>query len=431
MAVVDPKRDIDDYLEISRNTGMRVTHIFETHVHADHVSGAWELERATGGTIYIHESAPVEYVCKKLGHGNEFTLGMTHIRILHTPGHTPNAISLLVSDRARSPEPQMLLSGDLLFVGDIGRPDLPGDEILEEQVRNLYDSLHITLGALPDRLELYPAHGQGSLCGGGLSAKPHSTLGYERIANTRMLQQEYDLFRNDILSDLPMRPQSFSHIIATNLSGAPLLPLKDDSDHRISPEEAAELFSRHSVVPLDLRDSRSFGAAHVPGSIHVDGTSSQAVNWIGTVLPPDAPFVLAHDGDYAGMLTQLRRIGYDAVRGYLRGGIEGWMGQGREVERLPMISAADFRESLTSAVPPTVIDVRSPHEYNPFKVEPSINLPFDMLLASRSCSFSSETEKLIICQSGYRSAIAASFLKAHGCKNVGTLAGGLAAAFSA
>lgn len=228
MAVVDPKRDIAVYLEEAHAHGMKITHIFDTHVHADHISGARELSRATGADIYIHESAPVEYEAKKLSHGDVFDFGAAHLQVLHTPGHTPNSISLLVTDKARSEKPQMILTGDLLFVGDTGRPDLPGEEILKEQIQNLFDSLNLTLGDLPDGLEVYPAHGQGSLCGGGMSAKPHSTLGYERLANPRLRLKDFEAFSQSILSQLPMRPQSFSHIIATNLRGAPLLPLCED-----------------------------------------------------------------------------------------------------------------------------------------------------------------------------------------------------------
>ena len=165
MAVIDPKRDVQDYLTIAREEGMQITHVINTHVHADHVSGDQELRLATGADIYIHESAPVEYTHKDLKEGDVFELGAAKLEILHTPGHTPNAISLLVTDMARSEEPQMLLTGDLLFVGDIGRPDLPGAEILDEQVQNLYNSLYVKLAGYPDHLEVFPAHGEGSLCG--------------------------------------------------------------------------------------------------------------------------------------------------------------------------------------------------------------------------------------------------------------------------
>ena len=192
---------------------MQITHIINTHVHADHVSGDQELRLATGADIYIHESAPVEYKHKDLKEGDVFELGAAKIEVLHTPGHTPNSISLLVTDKARSEEPEMLLTGDLLFVGDIGRPDLPGAEILDEQVENLYKSLYVKLADYPDHLEVFPAHGEGSLCGRGMSAKKSSTLGYERRANPMLQFESFEAFKKNVMSAFPVRPKSFSHII--------------------------------------------------------------------------------------------------------------------------------------------------------------------------------------------------------------------------
>lgn len=175
MMVVDPKRDIQDYLDIAYQEGMRITHIVNTHLHADHISGDQELSAATGADIYINDSVEISYAHKGIEQGDIFTLGAAKVEVLHTPGHTPNSISLVVTDTGRSDLPEMILTGDLLFVGDIGRPDLPGSEILDEQVENLYTSLYKTLAAYPDYLEVYPAHGEGSLCGRGMSSKkvPH------------------------------------------------------------------------------------------------------------------------------------------------------------------------------------------------------------------------------------------------------------------
>ena len=217
MMVFDPRRDADIYLQIADKNGMRITHIFDTHVHADHISGSQQLQAATNADIYIHESAPIQYEAKKLKDGDKFTFGKVYVRILHTPGHTPDSISFLISDLARSGKPEMILTGDLLFVGDIGRPDLPGKEILDEQIENLYNSLYKVLGEQPDYLEVYPGHGQGSLCGQGMSAKPYSTLGYERLANPMLGYSDFTDFKQAIQSNLPMRPQSFSRIINGNL----------------------------------------------------------------------------------------------------------------------------------------------------------------------------------------------------------------------
>lgn len=429
-AVVDPKRDIDIYLQLAAENGMKITHIFDTHVHADHISGARELSRATGAPIHIHQSAPIGYEAEKVGHGDMFKLGAAELEILHTPGHTPNSISILVTDAVRSPMPQMILTGDLLFVGDTGRPDLPGEEIMAEQVRNLYDSLNKTLGALPDGLEIYPAHGQGSLCGGGQSAMPHSTLGYERVANRRLGLKDFDEFSKDVLSNLPMRPQSFSHIIAANLKGPSLLTADSQVKEGLSYHKALEL-KKGGALFLDLRNSLAFASAHIPGSLHVDGHKDQALNWIGVVVPPESSLVLIldQDADSEERLTQLRRIGYDKVEGWLKGGLPAWIAAGGEVEALPYISAGKLKAALSGPNPPEVIDVRTEREYASSKIPGARHVPFEKLLADPSCLGEPKGERVIVCQSGFRAAIAGALLQSRGCR-VSVIAGGMEA-FSA
>jgi len=425
MIVVDPKRDIEIYKEISKNHGMQITHIFDTHVHADHVSGACALANDTGAEIYLHESAPAEFKHKKIKHNDMFELGSFTLRVLHTPGHTPNSISLLVTDLGRSSAPAMLLSGDLLFVGDTGRPDLPGEEILDEQIENLFTSLHSTLKDLPDGLEVYPAHGQGSLCGQGMSAKPHTTLGYERVANPMLQLDKLEDFKKRILSNLPMRPQSFSHIIATNLKGAPLLSLCDIKDYALSPTLVLKLRDEGAVV-LDVRDSLSFASAHIPGSINVSAKEASAINWIGTVVKPHASIILVveNDAEFLRMNTELRRIGYDDVKGYLRGGMHAWIGEGYDIANLAQISHNQLKKSLNSSNPPLIVDVRSEAEYKEKHLPNSIHLPFDQIVKGEQCP-SSDTDKVVVCQSGYRAAIAASLLQTQGCDNIGVFVGGL------
>lgn len=427
-AVVDPRRDIDIYVQTAKNNHMRITHIFDTHVHADHITGSRELARATGADIHIHESAEIGYEAKKLAHGDTFDFGNAAIRILHTPGHTPNSISLLVTDVTRSNEPQMILTGDLLFVGDTGRPDLPGEEILDEQVQNLFDSLNKTLGDLPGSLEVYPAHGAGSLCGGGMSAKPHSTLGYERHANPRLRMDNFEEFKKDILSQLPMRPQSFSHIIATNLKGAPLLPLCNDKQPSLTVAQTEEL-ARQGAVLLDLREMLAFAAAHIPGSINVDASSPPAPNWIGTVVAPGSRLVLIlnNNEEYAAQLTQLRRIGYDDVQGYLDGGMPAWIAAGKDISRLSFISPAELKKKLGAATPPRILDVRTEAEFRGKRIDSASRLPFEKLVEDTACPTDKNAENVIVCASGYRSAIAASLLQARGCANVSVLAGGMGA----
>jgi hydroxyacylglutathione hydrolase len=221
MAVVDPKRDVQDYLDIARDEGMKITHIIDTHIHADHLSGSQELRSYTRANIWIQENSPVAYEHQKLKEGSVIEIGNAKLEVLDTPGHTPHSISLLVTDKSRSGEPWMILTGDLLFVGDIGRPDLAGEEVLGEQVQNLYHSLYVKLAAFPDHLEVFPAHGMGSLCGRGMSSKTSSTLGFERRNNPMLQFKSFEDFRAEMSRGFPARPKSFSHIIRTNARERP------------------------------------------------------------------------------------------------------------------------------------------------------------------------------------------------------------------
>jgi len=409
---------------------MRITHIFDTHVHADHISGAQQLRALTNADIYIHESAPVKYEAKKLKDGDEFKFGNAAVRVLHTPGHTPNSISLLVSDLARSPEPEMVLTGDLLFVGDIGRPDLPGKEIMDEQIENLYNSLHKTLGRLPDYLEVYPAHGQGSLCGRGMSAKPFSTLGYERLTNFMLQYANVADFKKAILSYLPMRPQSFSGIINGNMEKLPVVPACEDlTGYALSLNEVEKL-RKSGVTILDLRDDLSFAAAHIPGSINVGASSNAMLNWIGVAIPPGAPLVLILPSDktFKDIRLELQRIGYDgAVKGWLKGGINAWLQSGRETQGFPHISAQALRVRLAGANPPALVDVRSPKEFEDMKIEGAVNMTFDRILQRNPGNDILKNETIIVCLSGYRASIAASLLQEQGCADLKILSGGMTA----
>ncbi|MDR0469434.1 MAG: MBL fold metallo-hydrolase [Peptococcaceae bacterium] len=428
MAVFDPRRDIDIYLRISEEYGMRVTHIFETHVHADHVSGAQALRAATGADICIHESAAVTYEAKKLSTGDEFVFGDAAVLTLHTPGHTPHSVSFLVTDLVRSTEPEMILTGDLLFVGDVGRPDLAGEELLADQVEDLYDSLYKVLSQLPGYLEVYPAHGQGSLCGHAMSDKPFTTLGYERLANPMLRFHDFDQFKYAILLNLPMQPQSFTSIIAANLQGAAILQELGGEPFALTPDQADE-FLKAGAELLDLRDALSYSEAHIPGSVNVDFSGGPQLNWVGMAVPPGKPLVLALPADegFEDVCIELRRIGYDAVKGWLKGGIPSWAGSGRAMQVLPYISVPDLRARLDGPNPPAVYDVRTIEEFAYMKIEGAVNLTIDRIAEQGECPVSLDAEVVIVCQSGFRAGIAASMLQARGCAHVFVLAGGMEA----
>lgn len=424
--VVDPRRDIDCYLEIARDEGLRLGRVIETHLHADHVSGGQELRAATGATLSIHAGADVAYPHEPLAAGQVFTLGSARLEVLETPGHTPNSISLLVGDLARSPAPGMLLTGDVLFVGDIGRPDLPGEAILDEQVRNLYDSLYGRLASLPADLEIYPAHGQGSLCGRSMSAKGVSTLGYERRANPMLGHPDFASFKAAVLARFPARPRSFSHILEINRKGAPLLD-RCPTGRELTPARFEELRAAPDVVVIDTRDAPAYGGAHIPGSLNI-GFEKQLANWVGMSVAPEAQIlIVAADRERASaMRLELHRIGYDAILGHLSGGMAAWTQSGRPIASLAQMSVHALADALAGDAPPALLDVRTDPEWEAGHIAAATHQSFaDILEHGVDLCFSGPVA--VIYGSGYRSNIIGSALAAKGCADVRSVAGGMIA----
>ena len=422
--VVDPKRDVQEYLDLARENGMKITHIFETHVHADHVSGNQELRSRTGAEICFMEDTPVAFDHTELTDGHVMDFGTARLECIKTPGHTPHAMSILVTDRSRSEDPWFVLTGDCLFVGDIGRPDLAGEELIDEQIHNLYTSLHDKLGTLSSSLEIFPAHGEGSLCGKGMSSKSSSTIGFEKASNP-VLSLTPERFAAHMKQGFPERPRSFHHIIATNQQGAPLLdrcPVVTD----MSPEQVRAQIDRGAVI-LDTRDTAAFGGVHIPGSINI-GFSGQTANWIGMVIDPHPPLILVvtDAAAYEAMVVQLHRIGYDNIIGYLYGGIAAWQEAGYSIGQLRQISAANLSAKLTSGTQEYFFDVRTGGEWARGHIEGAEHLPLPELLKNVP-DIPKDKEIIVTCGVGYRGNIAASFLQKQGFKHVHSLAGGMKA----
>ncbi|MBL0712155.1 MAG: MBL fold metallo-hydrolase, partial [Desulfosarcina sp.] len=421
--VVDPKRDVQDYIDLARKNDMRITHIFETHVHADHVSGNMELKSRTGARIHFMEGSPVAFDHEVVKEGDVFDFGNARLEILKTPGHTPHAISILVTDRSRSEDPWLVLTGDCMFVGDVGRPDLAGEELIDEQVDNLYQSLYRKLGHLPESLEVFPAHGEGSLCGKGMSAKSSSTIGFEK-RNNPVLNMEESAFKKTFKAGFPERPKSFTHIIDTNKSGPPLLercPISLD----LSPAQVKARIDAGATV-LDARDTAAFGGVHIPDSINI-GLAKQTANWIGMVIEPAAELVLVvqDEAAYNVMTTHLHRIGYDNIAGYLYGGIAAWQEAGYPIRHLWQLSPQILQEKI-AANHRCIIDVRTPAEWEAGHVKGAIHVPLTELLAG-NLDFPKDGEIIAMCGIGYRGNIAASFLEGLGFSHVHSLAGGMKA----
>ncbi len=420
--VVDPKRDVQEYLDAARENGMKITHIFETHIHADHISGNQELRSRTGAEICYMEDSPVTFEHTVLREGQVLEFGSARLEFLKTPGHTPHSMSIVVTDRSRSQEPWFVLTGDCLFVGDIGRPDLAGAELIDEQIQNLYHSLHTKLGKLPESLEIFPAHGQGSLCGKGMSSKSSSTIGFEKISNPVLSLSQED-FTQKMKQGFPERPKSFHHIIETNRTGVPLLdrcPVVTD----MTPRQVKELMEKGALI-LDTRDTAAFGGVHIPGSINI-GFAKQTANWIGMVIDPSSELILVVTDAkaYNDMVIQLHRVGYDNIIGYLYGGIAAWQEGGYPLAHLRQISAAKLHDKTTSKNMPHILDVRTDAEWSAGHIGSSRHVSLPKLLQEVP-DISKNEEVIVICGTGYRGNIAASYLQTQGFTNAYSLAGGL------
>ncbi len=314
-----------------------------------------------------------------------------------------------------------MLTGDCMFVGDVGRPDLAGEELIAEQVDNLYDSLYRKLGRLPDSLEVFPAHGEGSLCGKGMSAKSSSTIGFEKRSNP-VLKMEEGAFKKVFSGGFPERPKSFSHIIATNKSGAPLLercPISRD----LSFAQAKARIEAGATV-LDVRDTAAFGGVHIPGSVNI-GLTKQTANWIGMVIDPAAELVLVvpDENAYEVITTHLHRIGYDNVAGFLYGGIAAWQEAGYPIRHLWQISAEILKEKVAGNHH-RLLNVRTKAEWDEGHIQGAIHYPLPELLKG-NLDFPKNEEIIAMCGVGYRGNIAASFLQGRGFSHVHSLAGGI------
>ena len=421
--VVDPKRDINDYLQTAHLNKLKITGIIETHVHADHISGAGELSRQTGAPILIGTDSPVDYDHLPLNDGEQMILGNTKIEIISTPGHTPHSISLAVTDLKRGNLVEMLLTGDLLFVGSMGRPDLAGGELLEEQIRNAYHSLRVKLDKLPDYVEIYPAHGAGSLCGSDISAKPSSTLGFERRTNP-FFQLDFEPFKEQITLNTPHRPINFTHIINTNLRGPEQLD-KLAGINEYNPLTCKQFMaaSPENII-VDLREATAFGGAHIPGSFNI-GMAPNSALWIGNVVKPESEILLLAEDmqDVNKAVTMFRRVGYDNIKGYING-LNSWIMAAEETGFLPQISVHSLHHILEKYSNHMVLDVRNEQEWLSGHIDKAQHLSLPQLINQGfSCDLNQHIS--VVCMSGYRANIAASILKQRGYKNVYSVIGGI------
>ena len=431
-AVVDPQRDIGQYLSLAREHSLDIKHVFLTHFHADFVAGHLELRDRTGATIYLGAAARAEYVFTPVHDGDVIEFGRVQLRPLETPGHTAESISILVYDLDRSgTEPEAVLTGDTLFVGDVGRPDLR--VALGWSATDLggllYDSLRSKLLTLPDRSLVYPAHGAGSLCGKALSKETFSTIGEQRRFNYALQPMSKTAFVELVTADQPEAPSYFTYDAVLNSKERPTL---DETLERISPLKLDHVLalqsSAHAQI-LDTRDPADFAAVHLDGSINV-GLGGQYATWAGTVLSRDQPIVIIADpGREHESATRLGRIGFDHIVGYLEDGLQSIASRPEltiSTERLSAQVAADRVHGQADDGTPMLIDVRAPRERDQKRIPGSLSIPLNHL-AERTSELPADRPLLVYCAGGYRSSIAASLLQQHGFKHVSEIAGGITA----
>ena len=425
-AVVDPQRDTDQYISFAAEHALKVKHVFLTHLHADFIAGHLELRDRAGATIYLGAAAKAGYAFTPLRDGEILEFGRVRLKVLETPGHTPESISILVYDlNVSDTEPHAVLTGDTLFIGDVGRPDLRASLgwSATDLGRMLFDSLHTKLLALPDQSLVYPAHGAGSLCGKSISKETVSTLGEQRRSNYALQPMSKEAFIQVVTADQPEAPAYFTYDAVLNSEERPTL---DQTMARVNPMTLDDVLALQKVGAqiLDTRDCADFAAAHLAGSINI-GLGGQYATWAGTVLDRNHPIVIIADpGRENESAMRLGRIGFDHVAGYLQDGLHSLKSRPELTAKTERLSAQFAAELLSSDQPPLAIDVRTPHERLQKHIGGSLGIPLSHLTEDMQ-KLPKNRALLVYCAGGYRSSIAASLLQGGGFDRVSEIAGGI------
>jgi glyoxylase-like metal-dependent hydrolase (beta-lactamase superfamily II)/rhodanese-related sulfurtransferase len=427
--VVDPQRDIDQYLAFAAENGLQIKHVFLTHLHADFLAGHLELRDRAGATIYLGRAAKAAYAFCPMGDGDKLEFGRIRLEIMETPGHTPESISIVVFDRnLHDAKPYAVLTGDTLFVGDVGRPDLRASLgwSATELGSMLFDSLHTKLLGLPDQSLVYPAHGAGSLCGKALGKETFTTVGEQRRVNYALQPMSREAFIQVVTADQPDAPAYFTYDAVRNSEERPTLEQALAKEmNPLTLDAVLELHAKGAQI-LDTRDPEEFGAAHLAGSINI-GLGGQYATWAGTILDHTNPIViLAAPGREQEAAVRLGRIGFDNVAGFLQSGLNALQARPELVTFTERLSPQFAAETLQAGEPPLAVDVRAPRERESKRIEGSVSFPLNRL-AETCQGLAKDRPILVFCAGGYRSSIAASLLKARGFQTVAEIAGGIAA----
>ena len=419
--VVDPQRDVEIYLQAAEKNRVSIRHIFETHLHADFVSGHRELASRTGARIYMGSQAEATFPHTAIEDGFQLQVGKMRITALETPGHTPESMCFVITDEEKSPAPWAILTGDTLFLGDVGRPDLSKRYTPAQLAGMLYDSLHHKVLTLADEVLVYPAHGAGSLCGRNMRAERVSTIGTERLTNYALQINSREEFIKQLTSNLPARPAYFSQDAEINRTGATAL-----SDlPALSPIEPAELKTllAEGAIALDVRPGDQFAAGHVPGSVNI-ALSGQFASWAAALLGLSASPVLIADSQEAVVEARMRlaRVGLEDSHGYLNGGIEAWQQAGLPLATLSQISVGALSDQL-GVSDLQVLDVRREPEWEAGHIANALWWPLDNFKIAPP-EIDHDIPIAVHCKGGYRSMIACSLLQRAGFQNVVNVIGG-------
>jgi len=421
-AVVDPSRDVDLYIKEAEKLGVKITHILETHLHADFLSGHIELAEKTGATMYFPKSGEAKFDHVSLEEGDKFKVEDMEFEIIETPGHTPEHITYILRDLSRSEDPLGIFCGDTLFVGDVGRPDLFPDR-KEELANKLYDSLFNKILKLPDFVEVYPAHGAGSLCGKAMGAKYRSTIGYERKHNPVLQNKNIDKFVKSLTEDMPEVPDHFARCSALNAQG-PLPIYKLPELKKMQAGEFYEKAIQEDIFVLDTRSYSGFGGQHVPKSYNIDFISNLPT-FAGWVLPQDKKILLVAEDKQRAKESALwlYRVGIDNVIGYIDGSMKSWLTKGYQTSSVPQVhpSTVDKYKNNSNYI---IVDSRDKKAYEENHVEGSVNIPSPDL-RTRYTELDKDKNIIIYCNSGARSSLGASILKSKGFENICNLGGGI------
>ena len=424
-AVVDPRRDADVYVDLARQYHLTLSYAIETHVHADFVSGARELS-ALGARPVTGPGAAVGFDHHEAGDGETLALGDIRLTLLHTPGHTPEHISVVAHEPG---QPSRVLTGDTLFVGAVGRPDLLGPDRARELAASLYASLSRKLLVLDDEVEIHPAHGAGSLCGTGIGRELHSTIGQERRFNPMLQHRSEESFVDAVLRDLPESPPYFSELKRVNQQGPAVLHLAAGvpATPPLAPEDAAPAV-RDGAVLIDLRQADAFADGHAAGAINI-GFGARIGYWAGWVVPVTRAVILLADGDSRQIdeaRRQLLRVGIDRVAGYVAGGFAAWRTAGLPVAQFAQVSARDLHARDAASRALTLVDVRTREEFDADHIAGALHVPVGAL-AARSGEIPRGVAVATICEGGYRSSLAASLLARAGFAPIVNVVGGMTA----